>query len=79
MESQPHKVGTNDTTVPLLTPIPMSFDIFDPYMSSTNLSLVWIAKLVTTLVHAMPTYFSGEEITAERIVKKWSPLINPDC
>ena len=27
-KKQPNKVGTNDTTVPLRTPIPISFDIF---------------------------------------------------
>ena len=27
-QKQPNKVGTNDTTVPLRTPIPISFDIF---------------------------------------------------
>ena len=27
-EKQPNKVGTNDTTIPLRTPIPISSDIF---------------------------------------------------
>ena len=54
-KKQPNKVGTNDTTVPLRTPIPISFDIFQ-----TGLMLAtWNDRMLDHDVYILWQFFES--------------------
>ena len=57
-KKQPNKVGTHDTTVPLRTPIPISFDIFPPRMIDRDVYIPW-QFLKSTLVCRHPSIESA--------------------